>query len=146
MSNKYEREIEEILRNLERTEPKAGFGRKAGERLRRKTKARRSLPNLPLNFAEWCLVLAIIAALFAGGWAYAHGSGDLVTGIVALIGTALIALVAISPFLAKPRYSSSTRPYNNVTPIRGGLFSRFGTSWHLLMLKLRYRKRNDQER
>ena len=52
MSNKYEREIEEILRNLERTEPKAGFGRK-GERLRRKTKARRGMSMPQLSFVEW---------------------------------------------------------------------------------------------
>ena len=37
MPNKYEREIEEILRNMERTEPKASLGQKFGGRLRRKS-------------------------------------------------------------------------------------------------------------
>ena len=36
MPNRYEREIEEILRNLESTDPKASLGQKFGERLRRK--------------------------------------------------------------------------------------------------------------
>ena len=35
MPNKYEREIEEILRNMERTEPKPGLGQKLGGRIRR---------------------------------------------------------------------------------------------------------------
>ncbi|HEU5374840.1 MAG TPA: hypothetical protein VFV38_05345 [Ktedonobacteraceae bacterium] len=143
MSNKYQREIEEILRNLERTEPKAGFGRKAGGRLRRKPRRRISLPHL--TFAEWCLVLASVAALSAGGWAYAYKVGNGVTGIIALIGTLFVVLVALSSFLVKPPYSSSRR-YNNVTPLRSNIFSRMGTSWHLLMLKLRYRKGKDRER
>ncbi|MEO7019502.1 MAG: hypothetical protein ABI234_05070 [Ktedonobacteraceae bacterium] len=146
MSNKYEREIEEILRNLERTEPKAGFGRKTGEHLRRKTKARGSMPPLPSSFVDWCLVLAIVAALSGGGWAYASGRGDFITGIIAMIGFAFIILVALSSFRANPRYASSTKPYNNVTPLRSNIFSRIGASWHLLLLKLRYRKRKDQGR
>lgn len=146
MSNKYEREIEEILRNLERTEPKVGFGRRAGVRPRRKARRGMSVPHF--NFAEWCLILASVAALFAGGWAYAYGSGkgDLLTGIVAVIGFIFVALVALSPFIAKPRYSSPSSRYHNVTPLRSNIFGRFGTSWHLLVLKLRYRKGKDRER
>lgn len=146
MSNKYEREIEEILRNLESTEPKAGFGRKSGERLRRKTRVRRTMPMPHLDFVDWCLTLAIVAALLSGGWAYASGIGNLATGIIALIGTVFITLVAISAFIEQPRYASSTRHYNNVTPLRSNVFSRLKASWHLLMLKLRYRKRKDRER
>lgn len=146
MSNKYQREIEEILRNLERTEPKAGFGRKAGERLRRKRPVRRGMSMPHFSFAEWCLVLAIVAALSAGGWAYAYQQGNLITGILALIGAIFIALVALSSFVSQPRYSSSTRHSTNITSIRPNVFRRIGTSWHLLMLKLRYRKRNNQER
>ncbi len=152
MSNKYEREIEEILRNLERTEPKAGFGRRAGERQRRKTPSRRGMSMPHLTFAEWCLVLAIVAALSAGGWAYVYQrdnliiGGNLITGIIALIGAFFIALVALSSFIIRPRYPSSTRRSPNITSIRPNVFRRLGTSWHLLMLKLRYRKRNDQGR
>ncbi|MGH2508306.1 MAG: hypothetical protein ACRDHZ_13025 [Ktedonobacteraceae bacterium] len=148
MSNKYEREIEEILRNLERTEPKAGFGRKSGERLhlRRKMKTRNNMSMPQLDFGTWCLVLAVITALLSGGWAYANSSGNLATGILALIGTVFVTLVAISAFIETPRYSTSGRRYNNVTPLRGNIFNRMRASWHLLMLKFRYRKRKDQER
>ena len=149
MPKKYEREIEEILRNLERTNGS----------MRRKAGVRRSMPTLRLSFSEWCLVIACVAAVGAGGWAYAHhptidlttgniiaGGGNIVTGILALIGAACLAAVAIAPFVAKPRYSSSSTRYNNITQIRkGNPFRRLGTSWRLLMLKLHYRKRKDNE-
>lgn len=146
MSNKYEREIEEILRNLERSEPSPGFGKKIGGRARRKTRGRRSMSLPHLDFVDWCLALAIIAALLGGGWAYANGIGTAVTGIIALIGTGFVILVAISAFIEQPRYASSTRRYSNVTPLRNNVFSRVKASWHLLMLKFRYRNRNNQER
>jgi hypothetical protein len=58
MPNKYEREIEEILRNMERTEPKASLGKKLGGRVRRKSDSRtnvrrRSLPSLHFGVSEW---------------------------------------------------------------------------------------------
>ena len=143
MPNKYEREIEEILRNLERTEPKAGLGQRVSGRLRRKATARRSMPSLHLTFSEWCLVIAVIAALGAGGWEYAQGGGTLATGIIALVGAVCVVLVALSPFIIRQRYSSG--PYSNVTPLRSKTRGRFGTRWHLLMLKLRYRKRRTKE-
>lgn len=145
MPNKYEREIEEILRNLERSEPKASFGQRVSGRMRRRAGPRRGLPALHLTFSEWCLATAIIAALAAGGWAYANG-GNLITGILALIGALCVLLVAISSFLTKPRYSSSTGHYTNVTPLRNNPFRRLMANWHLLRLKFRYRNRKNQER
>ena len=109
MPDKYEREIEEIFRNLERTQPQAGLGQKFGGRLHRKASARRSMPPFRLNFSQWYLAIACVAALGAGGWAYAHGSGDLLTGIISLIGAVCILFVAISPFVVRQRSSSSTR-------------------------------------
>ena len=146
MPNKYQREIEEILRNLERNESKTGFGQRVGGRMRRRAHVRRGMPALRLNFSEWCLVIAIVAALFAGGWAYAHSRGDLITGIIALVGAVCVALVALSSFLARPRFSSSAARYPNVTPIHNNPLRRIAASWHLLMLKLRYRNRSDRER
>ena len=163
MPNKYEREIEEILRNLERTEPKGGFGRRGSGRMHGKASVRRSLPTLRLSFSEWCLFIASLAALCAGGWEYAQVyvqhvrldgqvvsaiivplGGNIITGILALIGAVCIALVVITPFLVRPRTSSSSRRYNNITPLRrSNPFSSLGTRWNLLMLKLRYRKRRD---
>jgi hypothetical protein len=146
MPNKYEREIEEILRNLERTEPKRGFGQRVSERMRRKPHARRSMSLPRLSFAEWCLIIAFAAALAAGGWAQAHGSGDIITGTIALIGALCLVLVAISNFLVKPRRQSPAARYNNVTPLRSNPLRRMMTRWHLLMLKLRYRKKGNRER
>jgi hypothetical protein len=143
MPNKYEREIEEILRNLERSESKAGFGQRVGGRMRRRAGARRSMPTLHLNFSEWCLAIAIVAALSAGGWAYAN-DGNLVTGIIAVVGAVCVALVALSSFLVRPHPSSPGR-YPNVTPIHNNPLRRLGASWHLLMLKFRYRNRRGRE-
>lgn len=143
MSNKYEREIEEILRNLEHTEPKKGFGPKRGPRTPRE---RRRMGSIRLSFVEWCLLIASIAALIAGGWAYAVGAANVITGIIALIGFVFILLVAFSHYLTRPRYSPSSTRYNNVTSLHRNPLSRLAASWHLLMLKLRYRNRNDRER
>ena len=144
MPNKYEREIEEILRNLERSEPKAGFGQRVSGRMRRRANARRGMPTLRLNFSEWCLAIAVIAALSAGGWAYANG-GSLITGIIAVLGAVCVALAAASSFLARPRSTSSSGRYTNVTPLRKTPFRRLAANWRLLMLKLRYRSRKDQK-
>jgi len=144
MPNKYEREIEEILRNLERTDPKGGSRQGAARRMRRNVSVRRSMPMLRLNFSNWCLVIACVAALCAGGWAFANGSSS-ITGIIAVIGAICIAMVVISPFVARQRYSSNSGRYNNVTRLRSNPLGRLGTRWHLLMLKLRYRRGQDHE-
>lgn len=146
MSNKYEREIEEILRNLERSEPAAGTGQRSGQRIPRRRGPRRGFSLPHLNFAEWCLLIAVIAALVGGGWAQAahslDGGGNLITGIIALIGAVCVALVASSNFMARPRYQSPSTRYNNVTRLPGNPLRRLATSWHLLLLKMRYRRRN----
>ena len=109
MPNKYEREIEEILRNMERTEPKQGLGKKLGGRIRRKSDSRsnvRKRGELSLHFgvSEWCLAIAICASLLAGGWAFAHGGADIFTGIIAVIAAVCLAIVIILPFTARSRF------------------------------------------
>src|SRR5215831_4769608 len=126
MPNKYEREIEEILRNMEQTEPKPTLGQKLSGRMRRKSGNRshtpkRSLPSFSISVPEWLLVIAVVAALIAGGYAYAQERATIVTGIVAVIGALSLLLVMLSPFFSANRSMQSTR-YGNVTPIRGGLF------------------------
>lgn len=143
MPNKYEREIEEILRNLERSQPRTGFGQRVGGRMRRGVGVRRSMPAIHLSFSEWCLIIAGAAALAAGGWAYTNG-GNLITGILALVGLVCVALVALSSFLVGRRPASSSMRYNNVTPLRNNPFRRLTARWHLLMLKLRYRNQKDR--
>jgi hypothetical protein len=148
MPNKYEREIEEILRNMERTEPKQGLGQKLGGRMRRKTESRsnvRKRRNLSLQFgvSEWCLTIAICASLLAGGWAFAHGSPDIFTGVIAVIGAACLGIVVILPFLSRSRYPSQAGNSGNVTRIRRNPLSSISTRWNLFMLKLRYRRKRD---
>jgi hypothetical protein len=147
MPNKYEREIEEILRNMERTEPKPGLGQKLGGRIRRKSDSRtkvrkRSLPSLHFGVSEWCLAIAVCAALFAGGWAYAHGP-DIYTGAIAVIGAVCLAVVIILPFMSRSRYPKQAAGYGNVTPIRSNPLSSISTRWNLFLLKIRYRRRKD---
>ena len=147
MPNKYEREIEEILRNMERTEPKPGLGQKLGGRIRRKSDSRtnvrqRSLPSLHFGVSEWCLAIAVCAALFAGGWAYAHGA-DIFTGFIAVIGAVCLAVVIILPFMSRSRYPKQSAGYGNVTPIRSNPLSSISTRWNLFLLKIRYRRRKD---
>jgi len=147
MPNKYEREIEEILRNMERTEPKPGLGQKLGGRIRRKSDSRsnvRKRADLSLHFgvSEWCLVIAVCASLFAGGWAYAHGT-DIFTGVIAVIGAACLAIVIILPFMSRSRYPAQSGASGKVTPIRRNPLNSISTRWNLFMLKLRYRRKRD---
>jgi len=147
MPNKYEREIEEILRNMERTEPKPGLGQKLGGRIRRKSDSRtnvrkHSVPPLHFGVSEWCLAIAVCAALFAGGWAYAHGA-DIFTGVIAVIGAVCLAVVIILPFMSRSRYPKQSAGHGNVTPIRSNPLSSISTRWNLFLLKIRYRRRKD---
>jgi len=148
MPNRYEREIEEILRNLESTEPKQSIGQKFGERLRRKPNyrvkpPRRTAPSLKFGVAEWLIVTAVIAALIAGGYAYAHdGQATLVTGILAIIGAICLLLLALSQFIFRSPRSSQASRYSNVRPLRRNPLNSLKTRWHLFLLKLRYRRQN----
>ena len=151
MPNRYEREIEEILRNLETTEPKPGLGQRFGERLRRKPDyrvrpPRRSFPSLHLRTSEWFIIFAVIAALIGGGYAYAVGP-NFVTGIFAIVGAVCLVLTVLSAFGSRSRpsrfsrYSAPSSRYGKVTPIRRNPLSSIATRWHLFLLKLRYRRK-----
>ncbi len=145
MPNKYEREIEEILRNMEQTEPRPTLSQKLSGRMRRKSGYRsntpkRSLPSFSLSVPEWLLVIAVVAALIAGGYAYAQERATIVTGIIAVVGAICLLLVVLSPFFSVNRSTQSTR-YGNVTPLRSSLFHSLRTRWNLLLLRLRYRRK-----
>lgn len=154
MPNRYEREIEEILRNLEPTEAKAGRGQRSGERVRRspgqrpRVRQRRSV-SLSFSTTDWLLIIAIVAALVAGGYAFtlqSAGPGGIFTPILVAISMVCLILVAFSYYLFRPRSPRAVRFGTNttVTPLRRGFFSDLKTRWHLFVLKLRYR-RNDPE-
>ncbi len=147
MPNKYEREIEEILRNMERTEPKANLGQKFGGRLRRKSDQRmnaRKRGSLSFNFSlsAWLLIIAWGAALIAGGYAYAQGEPSLITGILAIVATISLIVIVLLPFLSR-RYPAQSSRYGNVTPLRRNPVGSLATRWNLFILKMRYRRRRD---
>jgi len=147
MPNRYEREIEEILRNLESTEPKAGLGKKFGERLRRKqehrVKPRRRSFSVPyFKATDWLIIIAVIAALIAGGYAYTNGEATVVTGILAIVSAICLVLLILSPFLFRSRQSTQSTRYGNVTPIRRNPLSSIATRWNLFLLRMRYRRKN----
>lgn len=148
MPNKYEREIEEILRNLDQSAPKP----RLSQRLRRRPAGRprgrqRSLPAFNFGLSEWCLIIAWVAALIGGGWAYAQhsstGAGDLFTGSLAVLGLACLVLVVILAFLPQSRYPGQVRA-GNVTRIPRKPLNGLSTRWHLFQLKRRYQRRKDQ--
>ena len=149
MPNRYEREIEEILRNLEQTEPKPGLGQKFSRHLRRKPSPRmsthqRRLISFQYSAPEWLLIIAVAAALISGGYAYFHQSGSTFTGLLATIGIVCLLLVALSQFVFRPRAPQSTR-YGNitVTPLRRNPLSTLKTRWNLFLLKMRYRRKDE---
>ncbi|GCF07989.1 hypothetical protein [Dictyobacter arantiisoli] len=148
MPNRYEREIEEILRNLDPIDPKVGKTQKFGAKFRR-----RPAPNLrpqPARSASWNLSLserlllgAVICAMLAGGYAFLAGP-NIITLIVALIGFIGIVFVALSQFVSLPQRTQSVR-YGNVTitPLRRSPWSTIKTQWNLFWLKLKYRRKNE---
>jgi hypothetical protein len=145
MPNRYEREIEEILRNLEQTGPRPGLGRKLSGRIRRKSDYSahtrgRGLPLLNLSASVWFLAIAVAAALFAGGFAYAQGEANPVTGIVAVVGALCLLLVVLSPFFSASHHTQATG-YSNMTPLRTNPLQGLVARWNLLLLRLRYRRR-----
>src|SRR5260370_10313473 len=95
MPNKYEREIEEILRNMEQTEPKPSFRERLN--MRRRTRQKRpemmrprpARPSFRLNLStsEWYFAAGILLGLVAAGWAYVNnGEGNSLTGFLAILG------------------------------------------------------------
>lgn len=146
MPNKYEREIEEILRNLDQSAPKP----RLSQRLRRKTVGRprirqRSFPTFNFGLTEWLLIIAWVAALIGGGWAYAqhNSTGDLFTGSLAVLSLGCLVLVVVLAFTPQSRYPGHTRA-GNVTAFRRNPLSSLATRWNLFLLKRRYRHRKDE--
>src|SRR5689334_8244876 len=114
--NRYEREIEEILRNLDQAEPKANRRTKSGNRPRKRAGMRMSQPHLSfrLSQAEWLLLTALVAALVAGGYAFTLQRRDLFTLILVLIAVVCLILVACSQFIFRSRPPKSLH-YGNIT-------------------------------
>lgn len=151
MPKKYEREIEEILRNMERSSPKPTFGQRIRRRPAPRAKRPMRLPSLNFGLSGWFLLIAWVAALIAGGWAYAHSdlaTGDpgtsIYTGSLAVVSIACLLLVVILPFFSRSHYRGQTSGNGRVTPIRRNPLSSLKTRWNLFQLKMRYRRHKDR--
>jgi hypothetical protein len=152
MPKRYEREIEEILRNLERPESKseAGSGKRWGEPVNRRTDPRRRVrqPHLSLtfSFSERLLLIAIGAVLISGGYAYLKGQ-DLISLVFALLSVICLLLVIYIQF--RPLYSRRSRSYSyqniTITPLRRDPITILRTRWNLFKLRKRYRQKNENE-
>ncbi len=152
MPNRYEREIEEILRNMERTEPKPSFRERLNMRMRPPSKHPESMrprparPSINLNFStsEWCFIVGIFLGLVAAGIAYTNGlEGNVLTGFLALLAFICIIMGIVSP------WRESRRPYIGRSwaaepPTRKRALPRplrlIVTQWKILRLKMRYRR------
>ncbi|GCE17154.1 hypothetical protein [Dictyobacter kobayashii] len=152
MPNRYEREIEEILRNLEQTDPKTGKSQKFGERFRRRPgpgpnlRAPQPRPiSWNLSTSERLLIGTIICAMLAGAYAYLAGQ-NVITLILALAGFVGVVVVALSNFTVQSRRPRSVRYGNTtITPLRRGPWDTIKTQWNLLLLKMRYRRKDKDE-
>lgn len=93
MPERYEREIEDILRNVERTRPKPSLrerlhlGRRGPSRQpeRLRPRSRRLARHFRLSTSEWCGLSGIILGLVAAGIAFTSGGGTVLTGILAVL-------------------------------------------------------------
>jgi hypothetical protein len=146
MPNRYEREIEEILRNLEQTKPRSSRGTKFGDRSDKRAGVHMRQPrfSVRLSLSEQLLLTAIIAALIAGAYEYVTQQRDLFTFILVLIAIVSLVLVGSSQFIFQPRRPKSFR-YGNVTitPLRRNLLTILKTQWNLFKLRIRYRRKKE---
>lgn len=146
MPHKYEREIEEILKNMQRNEPETdvrersrGFPRSAGG------------PGLRtgLSTSELLLLLGVAFAL-AGAcamWFDGNKGGTLISGILGLVGFALFVAGLIVAFQASRRPPPPAWRGNVVEmkTHRRGPLDEIATQLRLLRLRLRYRRGHDPE-
>lgn len=153
MPNRYEREIEEILRNMERTEPKPTFRERLNMRMRGQPRQpeplrpRPARPSLSFNFtnSEWCFLVGIFLALVAAGIAYLNAGhlGNVLTGFLAVLAFICIIMGIVSPWREsrRPIYGRSWSGESN--PPRSSLprpFRFVVTQWKILQLRMRYRR------
>jgi hypothetical protein len=153
MPNRYEREIEEILRNLEQPESKSrsrpGLGRKFGDRSNQKPgygmNMRKPRLTITLSPSERFLLMAIVSALIAGGYAYLVKK-DIISLFFALVSVISLILLIWSQFRVRPARRPSSTRYGNVTitPLRRDPLSTLRTRWNLFKLRMRYRRKNEK--
>jgi hypothetical protein len=154
MPHKYEREIEEILRNIERTEPRHDLGERIRPFARPATPRRRiSLPHLELPIM--LILLGIALALVGSGLAYYQADQSLVSGLIALVGFACFVVGVSLGWWARfrgvnlattrsPRRPSRSDNVVRIRPVRTNPFSRLATSIRMRRMRRRFRNTTDR--
>jgi len=145
MPHKYEREIEEILKNMQRNEPELGVsGRSRGF----PRPAGGSGLRFGLSTSEFLFLLGIAFAL-AGAcvmW-FDGGSAGLISGILGLAGFVLFIAGLIVAFQASRRPPPPAWRGNVVEmkAHRRGPLDEIATQLRLLRLRMRYRRGRDPD-
>jgi hypothetical protein len=151
MPNRYEREIEEILRSLEQPEAKSKLGsrQKFGDRFNRKAGPRMPVQQtrftLTLTSSERLLLIAIGAALISGGYAYLIKK-DIISLLFAIVSVICLIVLIYSQFRTGTAHRERSLRYENITitPLRRGPFSGLRTRWNLFQLRMRYRRTKEK--
>ena len=148
MPNRYEREIEEILRNLDHTEPRQGIS----ERIRAFNRPRQPKPRgirTPLSRIEIFILIGILLILVGAGIAFFINSQTILSGAVALAGFVLLVLGLAQGWFPRFFGPRSTPVWRGkvveMRPVRRNPFAAVATRFRIIRLKLRYRRRRDQQ-
>jgi hypothetical protein len=159
MPHKYEREIEEILRNMDLTEPRRGVGERvdAGQRTPSRIRLRGPSMRVHLSPSESLLLGGILLALAAFCVAFYFTVPGIISGLIGLAAVGLlVAGLAVGWIGAsRPLYTPSWRSNagggstarDNVLrmrPRRRGPLGEFMTRTRLLWLKMRYLRKRDR--
>lgn len=147
MPNKYQREIEEILRNMERTEPRPGLGNRIRAFNRPRERApRRAGTAAPTS--EVLMLLGIVLALIAAGLTFEAGYVQIVgvpiSGVLAVVAFVCLAAGLVAGWRGRFRPLSTYKPTTwrseNIVemPRRRGPLSALTTQVRILRLKVRY--------
>ena len=157
MPHKYEREIEEILRNLEGTEPRNDLG----ERIRpfarpapRRPRGSRASFSPQVELPVTLMVLGIVLALAGGALQYYQTGPSLISGVIALGGFVLFVVGVALGWWARFRGVSyptrslrRTPPSDNVVrirPVRSNPISSLATRIRMMRMRRRYRNFSDR--
>ncbi len=157
MPDKYMREIEEILRNLEGTESQQDLGERIRPFKRPATRRPRGprvswIPRLELPVT--LMLVGIALALVGAGLAFYQLEATLVSGLIGLGGFLLfVAGVAfgwwarfrgVSVPTRRVRRSPSSDNVVRIRPVRSNPLSRLTTSLRMRQMRRRYRNTTDR--
>jgi hypothetical protein len=147
MPNKYEREIEEILRNMDQTDQGQSLGDRIRAFNRPAARARPARPRLRVRLtgSGALLIAGIFLALVAAALVFYFGRAS--TGLYANL-AGIVGLVALGCILLGLFAGWSARFSNQITPTwrgqsestAGGFapFRAIATRWRIMRLKWRY--------